>query len=338
MNLEFEIGWQNGIVIRNNRNRLIFDPVSKSSIHKEDLVFITHSHADHMSGFAAAEAKYSTEESKNIFEKIREKTVTNFSPVKTNQTLNFDDLQVTPLNAGHMLGSVQYKIETPNSNILYTGDINYVDTLITEKANTVECDTLIIEATFGNPAFIFPKRENIYVEIIKWSLELLKNNKIPVFHVYAAGKAQEIIKVFNEFTNLQILTHPRISKICKVYSKGGIELEHSELDYESEIVKERSCVYVTLPSKKNLNFDNGVKAVTTGWIINNAYRYITGFPLSGHADFKQLISFIERTGAKKVFIYTGFKKAFSSYLSKKLGINAKPIPVLPSRTLKEFLS
>lgn len=338
MRSKLEIGWRKGIVVKDQENRLVFDPVAKSCIHKGDLIFISHSHADHSLGFTISGIKYSTEESKRIFERIRDKNVDNFVPVKVNQTIDLGSLKVTPLNAGHMLGSVQYKIESPNSSVLYTGDINCVDTLISEKADEVECDTLIIEATFGNPAYIFPRREKVYSEIIKWTLERINDGKIPIFHVYAAGKAQELIKIFNSFTNLDILTHPRISKINKVYSEEGISLEFLDISDEStEVIKEKSCICITYPTDKELNFENGAEAVATGWTTRKVFNSSTAFPLSGHADFKQLIRFVEKTGARTVYVYTGFKDSFASYLSNKLGIEARALPNLPKKNIEDFL-
>ena len=339
MKSKFEVGWNHGIVVRNQESRFIFDPVSKSSIGKEDTIFITHSHADHSAGFTSSSIKYSTEESRKIFEKIRNRDVCNFRTVEENKTIDFGDIEVTPINAGHMLGSVQYKIETCDSSILYTGDINCVNTLISKRADEVECDTLVIEATFGKPTYIFPRRENVYVDMIKWSFEILKEGRIPVFHVYGSGKAQELIKIFNVYTNLKVLTHPRISQVNKVYTEGGINLDHLEIsnDKSDEIIDGRSCVYVTLPSRNSFDFEKQAKAVATGWATNNGFNNRAAFPLSGHADFKQLIHFVEKTGAKTVYVYTGFKDIFARCLKKKLGIKAKPIPALPSKKLEEFL-
>ncbi len=342
MRSRLEIGWRNGIIVKNQKNRLVFDPISKSCIRNGDVIFISHSHADHTLGFTLSEKKYSTDESKKIFERIRNRNVRNFIPIKVNQTIDFDVLKVTPINAGHMLGSVQYKIESPNSTVLYTGDINCVDTLTTKKADEAECDILIIEATFGDPAYIFPQRESTYVEIIKWSLEKLNQGKIPIFHVYAASKAQELIKIFNEFTNLEVIAHPKISRVNEIYSENGIKLEYLNSYPEmhvcaAKIIKKRSCVYVTFPSDRELNFRNGVEAVATGWAIKEAFKSVRAFPLSGHADFKQLVSFVENSRAKRVYVYTGFRNNFASYLSNKLGIKAGPLPSLPYRDLGDFL-
>jgi len=337
---ELEIGWNKGIVIRNNESRFLFDPVSKSAINKEDIIFITHSHADHSAGYTSSSIKYSTEDSRRIFENIRNREVHNFRSIELNQALNFDNIEITPINAGHMLGSVQYRVQSPDSSILYTGDINCVNTLITKKADEVECDILIIEATYGQPTYIFPKRETIYTDMIKWSLERLKEGRIPVFRVYGSGKAQELIKIFNTYTNLTVLTHPRIFRVCEAYSERGVNLKNMDIsEIESDdVINDHSCIYVNLPTRNSKNFENQAEAVATGWVIKEHFKSMIGFPLSGHADFKQLIQFVKRTKARTVYVYTGFKTGFSNYLNKKLGINAKPIPALPLKRLEDFLS
>jgi Cft2 family RNA processing exonuclease len=65
-------------------------------------------------------------------------------------------------------------------------------------------------------------------------------------------------------------------------------------------------------------------------------RNFPSFPLSSHADFRQLVSFVRATKAKKVYLYTGYVDTFSEYLMKKLELKAKPLPPLAQTELGDF--
>ncbi len=276
--------------------------------------------------------KYSTYETRKIFESIYGKSVINFSDMRLNKPIEIGNIKVTPLNAGHMLGSTQFLITLPDTSILYTGDINYLDTLTTKRAENVECDTLVMEATYGDPSYIFPDREKIYADIVQWTLNVIKEGFTPVFRSYTAGKAQELVKVFNVYTNLNVLTSDRISKINKIYSESNIDLEYDEI---SSDIERQSSVYI-MSRPNDLCFEKCMRAIVTGWAIRMNTRKSAAFPLSSHADFNQLVEFVKDSKAKTVYNFTGFTDLFSNHLRKRLGIKSVPLPPIVQKTLQHF--
>jgi putative mRNA 3-end processing factor len=165
----------------------------------------------------------------------------------------FDDLEITALNAGHMLGSAQFLVKTPSSSILYTGDINCIDTLTTKAAQPERCDTLVIEATYGSPYYKFPPREHVYSAIVEWALDTIKQGSIPCLHVYAAGKAQEVVRLLNVYTHLPVIVNPLLDGVNDAYRARGHKLHwHPSDTKEGKRILERDpCVYVTTPSDKH---------------------------------------------------------------------------------------
>ena len=301
-------------------------------------VFISHAHADHTFGFSTGAIKYSTIETKKIFEDIRKRTVRNFKEVKIRHRIKIGDASVTALNSGHILGSTQFKVELPQKTVLYTGDINCVETLTTSPADETRCDLLVIEATYGNPSYIFPHRDKTYAKIVEWAAHQAKDRRVPTFHVYAAGKAQEIVKLFNVYTKLRVVTHPVISKVNETYSNEGIPLQYTSAfnGDTSKIMEDDACVCVTTPSRQSFSADRSVRAVATGWAVRMSPECFSAFPLSSHADFNQLVQFVKATRAKTVYTFTGYTNMFATYLQKKLGVNARPIPAFVQRRLFEF--
>ncbi len=333
-----QIGWLGGVTFRTKEAKLVFDPVPGCLVEQDAHVFISHAHADHTFGFSTGAAKYSTIETKKIFEDVRKKTVRNFKEVKVKHRVKIGDVAVTALNAGHVLGSAQFKVELPQKTVLYTGDINCVDTLTTFSADEIRCDLLVIEATYGNPSYVFPHRERTYARIVEWAAQQAKNGRVPTFHVYAAGKAQEIVKLFNVYTKLRVVTHPVIAKVNETYSNEGIRLQYtSAFSHEAaKMLEDGACVCVTTPSKQSFSADRSVRAVATGWAVRMPPECFSAFPLSSHADFNQLTQFVKATKAKTVYTFTGYTNMFATYLQRKLGVNARPIPAFVQRRLFEF--
>jgi putative mRNA 3-end processing factor len=327
-----ELGWAGGFTIMTRDGRLVFDPDSTRHCGQNCSVFVSHAHADHFTGLKSKSLKYSTPQTRRIFECIHGKPIKNFYDVEFNKPIRVGDAEITPINAGHMLGATQFLVTLPDETILYTGDINYTDTLTTVKAESVECDILVMEATYGEPSYVFPDRESIYNSIVTWALSRVAQGMLPSFKVYAAGKAQELIRLFNTFTNLEVITDQRISRVNEVYSASGCQMRHKELN----VPHDRSpSVYLTADPNM-LSSEECARAVTTGWALRMNVKGFAAFPLSSHADFSQLLQFIRDCRAKTVYIFTGYMDVFADYVRRKLGVVSRPLPALPQKTLWSF--
>jgi len=302
--------------------------------------FISHAHGDHVAGFESKAENFSTIETKEVYTSRGMRT-TNFKPLRCGERVVLSDLEITAHDAGHMLGSAQYEIQTPETSVLYTGDINCREALTTSKAEIVPCDILIIEATYGLPFYVFPERDDVYREVVEWALNQVQNGKTPVFQVYSAGKAQEVIRLLNTFTKVPVVTNSAITKVNDVYTRYGVSMDFIDLDAEEgkELIKKHECAYV-IPTSQSYPIDEGFsRAFVTGWALKFKPRLNgnTAFPLSAHADFIQLVNYVEEAKPKKVYTVHGYKEEFADFIRRKLGINAEPIPPLQQTRLGEYL-
>jgi putative mRNA 3-end processing factor len=305
-----------------------------------DHVFISHAHGDHTAGFDSGAEKYSTAETLRLYEKVHNRDVPKSRLIRHNETIELNGVEVTAYNAGHILGSAQFEIRTPNETVVYTGDINCVDTLTTNAAKAINCDVLIIEATYGNPVFIFPQRETIYAEVAKWTVNQVRERKIPVFQVYPTGKAQEIIKLLDLFTEIPVVTHRLITKISKVCQEYGLASE--SFDADTKEGKEKlagGCFAYVTPTFATPKLPGKIsRAVTTGWAIRFRPKTVSAaFPLSSHSDFKQLVDYVKKSKPSMVYTCFGYEEALAEYLRKKCGVNARPIPQFGQKPLQEFI-
>jgi putative mRNA 3-end processing factor len=212
--------------------------------------------------------------------------------------------------------------------------------LTTKAAEVIPCDILILESTYGHPNYVFPRLGQICAEMVNWTLECVNERKIPVFQVYSTGKAQEVIKILNKYTKIPVVVHPIIAKVNQAYLKNEIKLTYiiSNSKEGIELINKKNCVFIVPNNVKTIPAQKYSTAVATGWALKfNLQRFSRAFPLSGHADFKQLVDHVKQTQPKKVFTIHGFKDSFANYLHTKLGIKAQPIKPLKQRLIHDYL-
>ena len=313
-----EVYWDKGVVVKVRESVICLDPQTSNSTYKN--ILISHAHQDHTAGFSALKArKFATHQTIDIYEAYSGKKVTNVKRLRYGEKVRIEDFEVTAYDSGHILGSAAFKIETPEGNVVYTGDLNCVNTLITKAATPIKCDILVIESTYGKPDLIFPSREKVYKWIVEWVLCKVRERKVPVFYVYPIGKSQEIIKVLNEFTEVEVVVHPAVEKVNRVYRRQAINLKTQQTKPKNGFV----AVYPTYAYNRP-KFKNETPIFATGWAIKfkNKER---GFPLSNHADFYQLLNFVKRTKPKNVYTVFGYNQNLAYSIRRKLGINAKPL-------------
>lgn len=85
--------------------------------------------------------------------------------------------------------------------LLYTGDINEIETRTLRAADTDfdEIDTIIIESTYGSPLDIKPARKVLEKQLIDEISETIDNGGKVIIPVFAVGRSQEIIVVINNY-------------------------------------------------------------------------------------------------------------------------------------------
>lgn len=336
--MPLSIGWSGGVILKTEQATFHFD--SKSKNNEANFKFISHSHGDHLSGLNALTNNYITPETQDILFYRYNLSRSRFSTIPYKKRIRFDTLEVTAHNAGHILGSAQYEIVTPNITCVYTGDINCKNMLTTTSADAIQCDILIMESTYGHPNYVFPSFGETCSNMVTWALNCVNKEVIPVFQVYSTGKAQEVNKIFNTFTRLPVVVTPSIAKVNKAYEKNNIALSYccSNTDEGQALLNKKHCVFLTSKYKNNSLPNKFLTAAATGWAYTSwTNKYAAAFPLSGHADFKQLVNYVKNVNPKKVLTLHGFKDELASYLTRKVGIKAQPITASTQKHLFEYV-
>jgi len=311
---------RNGIEILSDNSKIALDPV-----RKEKIAIVTHAHSDHA---RVKENFVATQETLEILNTV--KNLKNCSTLSTEQRMIVDDsIEISFHDAGHILGSVQVKIENSFS-VVYTSDFCLEGSLITKPAKILPCDKLIIDATYGSRIFKFPRKEQIYDRMARHLKKALKN-KVVVFGCYPIGKAQEVIRFANEFLDCDILLHCRIQRITEACKKF-VKLEYvSNEEEKAEILREKSgyiCIFPQHLVLRDLdrikNKLNGYIVLVTGWSVVRKFPVDKAFPLSDHADFYGLLEYVQQASPREVYTMGSYADGFARYLRRQ-GYSTKPL-------------
>jgi len=286
--------------------------------------FVSHAHSDHCPRSFAGEV---ITHSYNL--KLFRSPPANLDPLvpcSYNQRVERENLSFTLLNSGHVLGSSQLLIEN-DFTLIYTGDLNVSGGFTTGRAETRECDILIIETTFGSPEYTFPKREEVVKEIRDWTSDCHKKGTTPVLFGYALGKAQELTRALSgEF---RVLVGERIYEMNRRYGELGVDLgEYGELGGRPK----EDALVITPPHRKNRGFLQQLApystGIATGWVADGwrwrRYGADRGFALSDHSDFESLVRYVEKADPQVVYTMHGFAREFSEELQER-GFYSEPL-------------
>ncbi|WP_438482904.1 ATP-dependent DNA ligase [Oleiharenicola lentus] len=227
--------------------------------------------------------------------------------------------------AGHIFGSAQFHATSERGTLLYTGDFKLRQGLSAEPCATPQADTLIMETTFGLPKYVFPPTEKVVADIVAFCQQALHEDAIPVLFGYSLGKSQELLQAIGR-AGLPAMLHPQTHKLTKVYEQLGMHFPgHAIFD----AAHAGGHVIIAPPQSVNWTpfrkLENKRTAMITGWAVDSSamYRYQcdAAFALSDHADYPDLLEFVDRVKPQRVFTLHGFAKEFAQTLRER-GIEA----------------
>ena len=287
----------------------------------QDCAFVSHAHADHMGRHREVIL------SENTARLMRAR----LGGERIEQLLAFDTPTalrggtVTLLPAGHIFGSAQFYMESDQGSLLYTGDFKLRPGKSAEPARWRQAETLIMETTFGLPRYVFPPAEQILQEIRKFCLETLEEGDVPVLLGYSLGKAQEILASLTEM-GLTVMLHPAVYKMTQLYG----EMVERFPPFERLVAEEAAGKVIICPPNASRSvalrkIKNRRVAMLSGWAMTpgavHRYQCDAAFPLSDHADYPDLLRYVELVQPRRVLTLHGFASEFAADLRAR-GVEA----------------
>ncbi len=278
--------------------------------------FVSHAHADHTA--THREILCSAGTARLMRARLPGERIEHVLPFGQTEQLT-SDCTVTLHPAGHIFGSAQSLLDhADHGPLLYTGDFKLRPGLSAEKCATPHADTLIMETTFGLPHYVFPPTEKVLADIAHFCRETLEHDGVPVLFGYSLGKSQELLRGLAA-AQLPVMLHPATHRLTKIYEEFGIAFpphrEFSLPDVAGHVVL---CPPQSRESSFVRKIPHARTAVLTGWATDPGavYRYQcdAAFPLSDHADYPDLLRFVELVQPKRVLTLHGFAQQFARTL------------------------
>jgi len=309
-----------GILVQDGLRMLHLDPPRAMP----DSV-VTHGHMDHLS-----EGGVMTPETLDIM-RVRRGTGSG-TPLEYGKEIEVGGFAVRLRPAGHTFGSVMVRAD----GLLYTGDVNPEGGATCGKAEPEECDTLILDGTYGRPNLNFPPKKEVEADLLTWAEMSLAEGPV-VVGGYEFGKAQELIALFNRL-KVEVCVSDGIANLADVCRRHGVPLQYRRLSDLKEEERKDPRIYVLpsswvrdpMPEKVRWIREGGGKlAYCSGW--STIFDFVRShgvdaqFPLSDHADFDGLLEFTAACRPRRV--YTAFTHApdLAREIERRLRIRAEPV-------------
>jgi len=310
----FKVGYERGVYLP--EQDLWLDPWDAKRF-----AFISHAHSDHIAPHE--EIIISEPTARLLQSRLPGRRIEHILPFGEQQTVH--GIDVTLLPAGHIFGSAQCFLSLGDETLLYTGDFKLRPGKSAEQAQWRQADTLIMETTFGLPRYRFPRTEQVIDQIIAFCRETIDAGNVAVLLGYSLGKAQEILCSL-EGAGLTPMLHGSVYQMTRIYEQFGQSfceyVRYNPNDVAGKVLicppsANRSHMLERIPRKR--------VAMISGWAVdpNAVYRYQVdaAFALSDHADYDDLIRYVELVRPRRVLTLHGFAAAFARDLRAR-GVEA----------------
>lgn len=301
--------------------------------HPVERSFVSHAHFDHLAPHAEVLCSEGTRRLMQERMGTGSTARPDFPRPRIEHVLPFGhtealtaDSNVTLHPAGHIFGSAQALIEhEEHGSLLYTGDFKLRQGRSAERCATPHADVLIMETTFGRPHYVFPPTDVVLRSIRDFCVAALEEGDTPVLFGYSLGKSQEVLSSLAD-AQLPVMLHPQSLRMTRIYEELGLTFPpYRPFDAQESAGHVVICPPQSPGSPFLKKIPRRRTAVLTGWAMDPGaqfrYQCDAAFPLSDHADFADLLCFVEAVQPTRVLTLHGFASEFARTLRDR-GIEA----------------
>lgn len=284
-------------------------PVSKA--------LISHAHGDHAVG--GNHSIYCTPATAAIMRlRLTRNAGHVFIEADYNNSFWLNNVYITFIPAGHILGSAQILLQYKDIRYLYTGDYKIQPDNTCEPAEVVKADVLITESTFAEPSIIHPDPVS---EVCK----LNANGHNVLLGAYTLGKAQRLTSLLTDHCpSRKILVHHSILPIHKLYERFGFNVGNYE-PYNRKLMKEpgRGYVYIVPPMTFNHYFraKNVIRVFASGWQRLHFQNDMELF-VSDHVDWNDILKMIDEVKPMEIWTVHGNGDSLKKYFKGQIPVKS----------------
>ena len=289
---------------------------------------VTHAHGDHVAWGCGA---YLTSPDGAALLRLRLGGSDAVEALPYGESRRLGGVGVSLHPAGHILGSVQVRLEAGGEIWVVSGDYKTDPDPTCLPFEPVRCHTFISESTFGLPIYRWPAQTEVFGEINAWWRTNADAGRASLLCGYALGKAQRLLAGLDPSIG-PILTHGAVEKINAAYRAVGVALPATTYAADADRAAGARAIVIAPPSAAGSvwarRFGNASNAFASGWMrVRGARRRRSldrGFTLSDHADWPGLLGAIAATGAERVWVTHGYTGPVVRWLEEQ-GVEARAI-------------
>jgi putative mRNA 3-end processing factor len=286
------------------------------------LVFVSHAHSDHCS---SAKRIVCTTETADLHRRLRGPREATTLAYGQPLTLGSATLELAP--AGHTLGSAMAVVRCDAGTLVYTGDYKLRPSAFSTGVPVPRCDVLVMECTFGDPRYRFPPESEVLQRLYAFIDECRAAAIVPVVLAYAFGKSQEALFHLTSH-GYRVAVHGPAAALCRAHEELGYLFPGPGSWKPHTAGEDHGDVLLMTPHGRRDLPRNGRRyrfVHLSGWACSHAtarfVRADLALPLSGHADFDELVRTATESGARKVYTVHGSPR-FAAQL-RRLGVDAE---------------
>ncbi|MGD0644248.1 MAG: MBL fold metallo-hydrolase [Candidatus Bathyarchaeia archaeon] len=301
------------------------------------LRIVTHAHADHLGGLRKSlrccEKVLMTQATRDLAETLNDSLKLRDAPTETldyGKAIQYENERITLVKADHILGAAQVLVEEAGGiRIAYTGDFRIDGTPV------VECDVLVVEATYGSPSCRRSFNVDVRELLVSMVEKRLRGGTVYVFGYH--GKLQEVMQLLrNAEVSVPFVMPERVYQVTKVCEQHGMKLGCFSLSTDKEghelLDSNLPCVaFYHMNTRQHVGLHNA-RICVSGWEFHSPCRQIGDrehlVALSDHSDFDGLIEYVKRSKAKHVITdnYRSNGAVLAKEIRKRLGVSAVAMP------------
>ena len=150
-----------------------------------------------------------------------------FSPLDKKRSVEIGDThEVLAHSAGHIPGSRMFELRG-SKTLLFTGDLNVIDTRLVKGVQPAKCDVLCLEGTYAGREH--PKRSDLEKAFLDTIDEVVSRGGICIVPAFAVSRSQELALVLRK-SGFNVWFDGMGRKVSKIFLKHKKELRsHEEL-------------------------------------------------------------------------------------------------------------
>jgi Cft2 family RNA processing exonuclease len=277
--------------------------------------FISHAHTDHFARHGEGHCSFETALLLQSSRSRPDRLLTH----PLGRPVRAGEITFTLLPAGHILGSAQLFLEGGGTTALYAGDVRPSGSRTAPPAAVPRADLLIVEGTYAEARYDHTPAAKAEEQAVEFVRRCVRQEHFPVFVTMGrAGKALDLLMALGE-AGLRGVLHAPIHRAAECYTRAGIPVPPAA-PWTPDQPPEGDYLVVTAASletvRRRLPVPSCRTAFLSGWAAEGGTEFDAYIAWSDHADFEELLEFVERVDPREVWTFADGGK-FAAELNRR---------------------